>query len=157
MTDLQFVLTLGGLLGCGLMAGLFFGFSTFIMRALAGLAPSQGIEAMQSINRTVLNPWFLGVFFGTAVICLGLACWSLWQWELPNAGCLLAGSGLYLLGTLGVTVVFNVPLNNGLDRVDPASTQAPADWAGYLKTWTAWNHVRTVAAVLAMTAFAIGL
>jgi uncharacterized membrane protein len=56
-------------LGCGLAAGIFFAFSTFVMKALGKLAPSQGIAAMQSIYVAIINPWFLRLFFGTAGLC----------------------------------------------------------------------------------------
>jgi len=69
MSALAF-LTLGAALGSGLIAGVFFAFSTFVMPALARLAPAQGVAAMQAINVAVLNRWFLGVFVGTAAACL---------------------------------------------------------------------------------------
>ena len=62
INNLLFALTLVSALGCGLIAGVFFAFSVFVMKALASLAPAQGIAAMQSINLTVLDPWFLGTF-----------------------------------------------------------------------------------------------
>ena len=66
MTNKLFlVLTLLSALGCGLIGGVFFAFSTFVMKALAALSPPQGIAAMKSINIAVLNPMFLGVFLGT--------------------------------------------------------------------------------------------
>ena len=148
MNNLLFVLTLCAALGCGLMAGVFFAFSTFVMRALARLQPAQGIEAMQSINRTVINPWFLGVFLGTAAVCILLAGAALWRWQQPGAVYLLAGSLLYLIGTVLVTMVFNVPMNDDLESVEPASNDAAGQWASYLARWTAWNHVRTTAALL---------
>ena len=148
MSNPLFVLSLCAALGCGLMAGVFFAFSTFVMRALARLQPAQGIEAMQSINRTVINPWFLGVFLGTAAVCILLAGSALWNWQQPGAIYLLAGSLLYLIGTVLVTTVFNVPMNNVLESVDPASNHAPGQWASYLARWTAWNHVRTTAALV---------
>jgi uncharacterized membrane protein len=76
MNDWVALLTLCSALGSGLMAGVFFAFSTFVMRALARRPFAEGIEAMQEINRTVLNPWFLGVFFGTAG---GVSCWPEWH------------------------------------------------------------------------------
>ena len=42
--------------GCGLMAGLFFAFSNFVMKALVRLPSEQGMAAMQHINVTVINP-----------------------------------------------------------------------------------------------------
>ena len=157
MNNPLFVLTLCAALGCGLMAGVFFAFSTFIMRALARLQPARGIEAMQSINRTVINPWFLGVFLGTAAVCILLAGTALWKWQQPGAIYLLAGSLLYLIGTVLVTRVFNVPMNNALDSVDPASNDASGQWANYLAKWTAWNHVRTTAAFLGAASLMLAL
>ena len=157
MNNLLFVLTLCAALGCGLMAGVFFAFSTFVMRALARLQPAQGIEAMQSINRTVINPWFLGVFLGTAAVCILLAGSALWKWQQPGAVYLLAGSLPYLIGTVLVTMVFNVPMNNALENVDPASNDAASQWASYLARWTAWNHVRTAAALLGTASLMLAL
>ena len=157
MNNLLFVLTLCAVLGCGLMAGVFFAFSTFVMRALARLQPAQGIEAMQSINRTVINPWFLGVFLGTAAVCILLAGTALWKWQQPGAIYLLAGSLLYLIGTVLVTMVFNVPMNNALESVDPESSNASTQWASYLVRWTAWNHVRTAAALLGTALLTLAL
>ena len=71
MTPLTIALSLGGTLGCGLVAGVFFAFSTFVMRALERRPAPEAIAAMQSINVAVLNPWFLGVFVGTALVCAG--------------------------------------------------------------------------------------
>ncbi len=48
--NLLFALTFVSALGCGLMAGVFFAFSAFVMHALARLPPAQGIAAMQSIG-----------------------------------------------------------------------------------------------------------
>ena len=127
------------------------------MRALACLQSARGIEAMQSINRTVINPWFLGVFLGTAAVCILLAGTALWRWQQPGAVYLLAGSLLYLNGTVLVTIVFNVPMNNALENVDPASNDAAGQGASYLTRWTAWNHVRTAAALLGAASITLAL
>jgi len=148
MNSLIYILTFISILGCGIVAGIFFVFSTFVMRALARLKPAQGIEAMQSINITVLNPWFLSAFIGTAVICFLLAISTYWRWDQPGAVYLLAGCLFYMIGTFLVTVVFNVPMNNALKSVVPASNDASDLWSVYLTKWTFWNHVRTVAAFL---------
>lgn len=85
MDGLLFALTLLSALGCGLMAGVFFAFSAFVMRALASIQPTQGIPAMQSINRVVINPLFLGVFKGTAVVCLLMVGFAAFRWSQPGA------------------------------------------------------------------------
>jgi uncharacterized membrane protein len=157
MKDPIFVLTFVSALGCGLVAGIFFAFSSFVMRGLAGVPPTQGIAAMQSINVAVLDPWFFAVFFGTAACCLLLAVASFFYWQKPGASYLLIGGLLYLVGTILVTIICNVPLNDKLAAVDPASTNAGLTWVNYLKTWTAWNRVRAVAALAAAALFTVGL
>ncbi|MGH8655081.1 MAG: DUF1772 domain-containing protein [Gammaproteobacteria bacterium] len=158
MSDrLLFALTLLSALGCGLVAGIFFAFSTFVMRALGNLPPAQGMDAMKSINVVVINPWFLTAFFGTAATCVLVIILSLWRWHDPGAAYLLVGSLLYLLGTVLVTMVFNVPQNNALKAVESASAEGTRMWADYLGSWTAWNHVRTLAALAAAVLLTLAL
>ncbi len=152
-----FALKLFSALGCGLIAGVFFAFSSFVMNALAQLQPTQGIAAMQLINITVINPLFMAAFLGTATACIFLAVSSVLRWHEPGAAYLLIGSLLYLIGTVGVTIVCNVPLNEALARVEPGSTEGASLWVSYLANWTAWNHVRTIAAVAATAMLIIAL
>jgi uncharacterized membrane protein len=157
MDRLLFALTLFAALGCGLMAGFFFAFSACVMNALARLPPAHGIAAMQSINVAVINPWFLAAFLGTATACVLLAVSSLFGWHKPGAVYLLVGSLFYLVGTVSVTMVFNVPQNDALAAVDPASADGARLWDGYVTRWTAWNHVRTAAALAAAASLTIAL
>ncbi|HEX2365227.1 MAG TPA: anthrone oxygenase family protein [Bradyrhizobium sp.] len=150
-------LTLAAALGAGLVAGIFFAFSAFIMAALGRLASEGGISAMQSINVAVLNPMFFFVFFGTAVLALVLAIAALAGWSPSRLLYLLAGSLLYLAGTIFVTMAFNVPLNNRLASIGAKSAEGAGVWKTYLSAWTAWNHVRTIAALLACASFIMAL
>jgi len=154
---LLLALTLAAALGCGLIAGVFFAFSAFVMGALARLPSAQGIAAMQSINIVVINPVFLGVFFGTAVLCFVLIVAALIAWGESGAMPLLAGSVLYLVGTIGVTMACNVPRNNALAAVAADAADGTRVWSRYVAEWTAWNHVRTGAALLAAASFMIAL
>lgn len=155
--NLLFVLTFLSALGCGLVAGLFFAFSAFVMSALARLPAEQGIAAMQSINVAVLNPVFFAVFFGTAAGCLVLAIAALFRWGDAAAIYLLAGSLLYLLGSILVTMARNVPLNQALAAVAPNSSEGARLWTRYVAEWTAWNHLRTVASLAALACFILAL
>src|SRR5262245_15154619 len=132
------------------------GGTSFVMNALARLPPAQGIAAMQSINVAVINPWFMAAFLGTAAGCFVLAVSSLFTWHRPGAVYLLAGSLLYLVGTIRVTCVLNWPRNDALAAVDPASAEGARLWAGYVTSWTAWNHARAAAA-LAAASFTLAL
>lgn len=154
----MFVFKLLSALGCGLIAGVFFAFSVFVMNALARLQPAQGIAAMQSINITAINPLFMVMLFGTAAACLFLAVFSLLKWHQPSTAYLLFGSLLYLVGTIFVTIAFNVPLNDALAKVQPDSPDSESLWSSYLANWTFWNHIRTIAslAAAALLTMAIG-
>jgi uncharacterized membrane protein len=154
---MQNILIVISALGSGLIAGAFFAFSSFVMGALGKLPASQGIAAMQSINVVVINPIFLGVLFGTAVLALFLGFGAIRHLADPRAIWIVTGAGLYVIGTVVVTMIFNVPLNNALAAVDPASSEGAAVWADYLRTWTNWNHVRGLAALAASGAFIFAL
>jgi uncharacterized membrane protein len=154
---LPFAFKLFTALGCSLVAGVFFAFSTFVMSALARLHPKEGIVAMQSINITAINPWFMIALFGTALACLLQAIASLLQWHEPGAVYLLVGSLLYLVGTILVTIACNVPLNDALAIAKPDSTEGANLWTRYLSNWTLWNHVRTIAAFGAAALLTIAL
>jgi uncharacterized membrane protein len=157
MDELISGLTLAAALGAGLVAGMFFAFSAFIMVALKRLPSEGGISAMQSINVTVLNPVFFFVFFGTAVAALVLAIAAFAGWSPPRSLYLLAGALFYLAGTILVTMAFNVPLNNKLAAAGANSTEGASVWKTYLSAWTAWNHVRTIAALAACASFILAL
>jgi uncharacterized membrane protein len=148
-----FPLKLTAILGCGLIAGVFFAFSSFVMTALARRPSAQGIAAMQSINIAVVNPLFMLVFLGTGVVCLLLLMGAIGNWQLSNAPYLLAGSLLYLIGALGVTIGCNIPLNNELAVTQPNSSDAANIWSKYLSRWTVWNHLRTMASLGAVILF----
>lgn len=140
--------------GAGLMAGLFFAFSNFVMRALARLPDTRGMAAMQSINVTVLNPLFFLVFFGTGVLSV-LAAVAGWRAGSESSSLMaLTGAVLYLAGSIGVTAARNVPLNERLARVPADDAGAGTLWPHYVTRWTRWNHVRTVACLAAAVLFA---
>ncbi len=137
-------------IGCGLTAGAFFAFSTFIMEALKRIPTPAGISAMQSINVAVINPWFMSTLFLPVVFGMVLVGWSVMNWSRDGVGLLIAGELTYALGTVGVTIACNIPRNNRLAVVDPNSETGAAVWATYLREWTMFNHVRTIGAVVAM-------
>ena len=155
--DLLFALALFSALGGGLMAGTFYAFSTFVMKGLARVPSAQGIAAMQSINITVINPWFMAAFMGTAAASVLIVVFSLFRWNEAGTVYLLGGGLTYLIGTFLVTMAFNVPRNNALAAVDPPSANGARLWESYLTSWTAWNHVRTAASLAAAVLLTIAL
>jgi len=89
--------------------------------------------------------WFVGI--GAAAV---LAVLALVRWGEPGAMIMLAGGLIYVVGMFICTVVYNVPLNNELAQAGTGSAEV---WARYLKDWTFWNHVRTLASTAAMALF----
>jgi uncharacterized membrane protein len=140
-------------IGAGLMAGVYFTFSTFVMTALARLPQAAGIGAMQSINRVILRSPFMPLFFATTLASAALAVLGILRWGEPGALAMLTGGVTYVAGMFLCTAARNVPLNNALDAVAPASAEADAVWSRYLTVWTRWNHVRTIACTLACGLF----
>lgn len=137
------------------MAGLFFSFSTFILKALEEIETEQGVAAMISINKSILNPLFGVVFFGTALLSIYFFAVSFTYSAWTDKVLLGGGSGIYLIGVLGVTMRWNVPLNNDLERIIREGGNPKAVWMNYALKWKRWNHVRTIMALIALTFFLI--
>lgn len=140
-------------IGSGLIAGIFFAFSSFIMTAFSRIPPEQGIAAMQSINTTILRSPFMVLFLLTAALSVLIAVMAVLNWRGAASVAMLAGAALYLVACFLSTIVFNVPLNDALDKVDGRTAEAAQLWTTYLSDWTRWNHLRTAASLLASIAF----
>ncbi|MFH8938087.1 DUF1772 domain-containing protein [Streptomyces griseosporeus] len=151
------VLAVLGVLATGLMAGVFCAFSVLVMRGLAALPPAQGVAAMNAINRAAMRPAFMVVFGGAALACVVIAVVTFVMWPDEGTVELLVGSGLYLAGAFGVTVVANVPRNDALLRLEAGSPEAVRSWPSYLREWTRWNHVRAPASAAAALAYLLAL
>jgi uncharacterized membrane protein len=157
MTFFLFVIRLLATLSCGLMAGVYFAFSTSVMPGLARLSPSEGMTAMQAVSRAILNPLFLSIFTSSAVLCALVFLTSFGHWDNPATWFFLSGGVIGILGSFVVTMLLNVPLNNALDAAVPTSSEGAAAWSHYLTTWTPLNHLRTVSSLLAAALLTIGL
>lgn len=141
--------------GAGLVTGLLFAFSNFVMRALADLPNDKGMFAMQRVNETILNPVFLILFLGTPALCVLIAFESALQLGSSDRLLLLLGALAYLIGPFGITVLFNVPLNNKLAKAE--RSVADVVWPIYQKQWQRWNHLRTCIGVASIVLLAAGL
>ena len=151
------VLTFVAALGCGVVAGVFFAFSAFVMKALGRLPAERAVDAMQEINAAAPTPAFMAVLFGTALACGVLVPWSLFVWGGPSAVYLLVGGAVYLVCAIGPTIVYHVPRNEALARVEPRGAEAESRWSGYEVGWTAWNHLRVGGALAASALLVIAL
>lgn len=157
MSGVAYIVTLVAALGCGLNAGVFFTFSTFVMAALKRLPPAQGIAAMQSINVLAVTFMFMSAFFGTALLCIGLGGWAIFASGDQPKALLIGGAAVYLVGSIVVTIVGNVPMNNRLATLDADEPASATYWDEYVSRWTALNHIRTLASLAAATLLTIAL
>lgn len=133
-----------------LMAGTYFAFSGFIMRSFFILSTADAINAMNTINRTIMSSLFMPLFFGSTVVALLIAVSGLWHWEESGAGLALAAGLIYGLGMFAVTAIRNVPLNNSLAGVSGDDKEAERTWQHYQQRWTRWNTVRALASLITL-------
>ena len=157
MTSLVTFLLWFEAIGCGIMAGIYFAFSVFIMASLSKITPQAGIAAMQSINLVIVRTFFLPLFFGTSLGALVLVIVAAIDWGSAGSLPTLSGGAIYVAGMFLCTVFLNVPLNNKLAAVDPATEAGANVWVEYLKKWTRWNHIRTWTSTLASGLFIAAL
>jgi uncharacterized membrane protein len=154
------ILTTVAAIGSAAVGGLFYAFSTFVMKGLDRTQPAEAITAMRGINAEAqANAPFLAMFLGSALLALAVGVVAVIRIGQPGSWYLLAGA-VFGLGAMVVTMAFNVPLNNHLDGVDPAglsAADAASQWQAYLSTWTAWNHVRTATGLVGAALMLIGL
>lgn len=137
------------ILAYALIGGVFLAFSDFIMRSLARTSGTGGVEAMQVINREVFRWVFMVLFIGLAPVSIGLALYGLTVIS-GGTGIVLAAAGLtYVIGCFGVTVGFNVPLNERLAKMSLADASTGTFWQDiYVPRWTWWNTVRGCACMV---------
>lgn len=135
-------------LSSGLIAGVYFAFSGFIMQAFRKIETTQSIAAMNAINEAILRSLFMPLFFGSSLISALLVIVAFVNWGEAGSELTLVAGAVYFVGMFVCTVLFNVPLNNTLARTDANSVDANHVWTHYLKTWTKWNHLRTVSSLV---------
>jgi len=147
-------------LSSAVVGGIFYAFSTFVMRGLDRTDPADAITAMRGINAEAqANAPFLVLFVGSALLSIAVGALAAVRISQPGSGYLLAGA-IFGVVAMVVTVAFNVPLNDRLAAVDPAglsAADAALQWQAYLSPWTAWNHVRAASGVIAAGLLLAGL
>jgi uncharacterized membrane protein len=152
-----FALTFLAALACALSAGVFYAFSTFVMAGLERLPAATAVAAMRSINVTAPRAPLMLVMFGATLLSLGAAVLALVEADGAARWLPALAAVLYLVGTMAVTMSANVPLNDRLDRVDPAGPEATEEWRHFLGPWRAWNHLRTLSGLAATAALIAAL
>ncbi|MEQ8712217.1 MAG: DUF1772 domain-containing protein [Cyclobacteriaceae bacterium] len=144
----------------GLSAGLFYAWQVSVIPGTKKLLDATYLQSMQHINREILNPYFFLIFFGSMLML------SISTFQQYGNGLLfwlmLAATLTYTIGTMAVTGMGNVPLNNELDALQLAKLPAPdlSEFRQYYETkWNVLHKIRTFFSVVAflislLTAFA---
>lgn len=142
----------------GLSAGLFYAWAVSVIPGTRKVIDITYLESMQSINRAILNPAFYLIFFGS-LLALGLS--TIQQIESGTIfWVLLTATLLYLIGTFGVTIFGNVPLNDALDTLDlgELSTAEKSKFRNsYELKWNRFHSIRTAFSVLAFVISLLGV
>ncbi|MCC0022561.1 MAG: DUF1772 domain-containing protein [Nitratireductor sp.] len=118
MSPSIFILMQFAVLAYALVAGVFLAFSDFIMRSLSLTGGNGGVEAMQVINREVFRWVFMALFLGMAAVSLFFVYYGAKNLNDPAGAWILLAGIIYLIGCFGVTVFFNVPMNEALAGMD---------------------------------------
>jgi len=134
----------------GLSAGLFFGFQVSVIPAFMTLSNAEYIAAMQAINIAILNPIFMLTFLGPAIL-LPVAAYPYRSAPASLQFILLVAAALlYIVGSLGITMGANVPLNDALAQFSLHSStpaQAATARAVFEDPWNNWHMIRTLASI----------
>jgi uncharacterized membrane protein len=156
---LQHVALFAAVVTTGLMAGLFFAFTTAVMPALRHGGDRTFVEAMNRISTDIQNGWFLLCFMGALLLSIAATALSLPHATRSALPWAIAGAVLYL-AVIIVTGGVNIPLNNDLAKTaaDTASLAQLADARHTFESrWIAWNNVRTLLNVASFVCLTMAL
>ena len=146
------------ILAYAFVGGVFLAFSDFIMRSLANTSDGAGVEAMQVINREVYRWVFMVLFLGLVPVSLVIIGYTVTQLSGPAAMLLTLAGLTYLIGCFGVTIFFNVPMNEALAGIEISNSTTQDYWTQtYVPHWTFWNTVRTLACAMSSGLLLFGL
>lgn len=157
MTTAAFATGFLALIATATVAGLLFGYWCSVMPALDQVPARTAIAVMRRINVVIVNPPFLAAFLGAAALLPAAAVLAWWTGAGAAAGWFAAAAGLYGIGTFGVTVALNVPLNDALERLSDEPAAPEEEWPAFAGPWNRWHALRTAASVLALACSGLGL
>jgi uncharacterized membrane protein len=136
---LQTVMLFAGTISTGLMAGLFAAFAYSVMPGLGRSSDRTMVEAMQNINKAIMNPTFMLLFMGSIPL---IALAGILAWREPARPWIIAAFVLYMVAFF-ITSGVNVPLNDQLAKVADARHLAAAR-EQFESKWALWNIVRAL-------------
>ena len=140
----------------GLSAGLCFTWANAVTTGIGQLDDFSYLNAFQQMNRSIINPLFILVFFGP--FFLGLINLFLHKSASDSyIYLLLFAFFIYFFGVLLVTILGNVPLNNILDKVDFANASSENLNQLRIQFEDKWNHLHLIRTISSSIAFLLGI
>lgn len=139
----------------GLSAGFFYAWEVSVIPGTIKVSTSTYLETMQQINREIINPKFFIGFFGSLVF---LVLSTYLQFNDSNNGSfaiLFAATSIYLIGTVGVTGLGNVPLNDMLDAIQLESLNPKQLEDLRLSYELKWNRLHTIRTLFSGLSFSL--
>jgi uncharacterized membrane protein len=158
MEALQGVCLLAATISVGLMAGVFGLYAHTIMPGLAKTDDRTFVGAFQAIDRAIINPLFIPVFFGALILAAAAAALSIGEERRDVLPWAVAALVLYL-PVVVFTLRVNVPLNDAIKAAgDPDRIDLPAVRRDFDESrWRRWNLFRTLASTAAFGCLAWAL
>ncbi|MBO3697942.1 DUF1772 domain-containing protein [Roseivirga sp. E12] len=138
----------------GLSAGLFYAWQVSVIPGTRKISDLNYLESMQSINREILNPWFFIIFLGPLILMVisGIGLHRID--DSQSFAWVLIASLVYIIGTVGVTALGNVPMNNRLDIIELSKLsidQLQATRRSYEFQWNQYHLIRTAFSVISFS------
>lgn len=151
-TQLQTISLSVSLLLTGLSAGLFFAWSVSVIPGTLKVDTPTYLATMQSINREILNPAFFIIFFGSLLSMIGAMVLA-WDLSSRTFWYLAAAILCYGIGTVIVTGLGNVPLNDKLDalQLELLNEEKLDEFRAYYEL--RWNRLHTIRMLFSVSSF----
>ena len=156
---LKLIVLILGILFTGLTAGLCFTWSNAITPGIGRLDDLGFLRSFQAMNRAIINPGFLLVFFGP-VILLFINAYLHRNAHPTTFWSFMLAALLFFLGVGLITVFKNVPLNELLDKTvleNLSAAELKELRTKFEKPWNRWHIQRTIASFTAFALLVTGL
>lgn len=157
---ISMIILLSTIISLALMAGLFYSFSISVMPGLGRTSDRTFMEAMQAINRAIINPYFMIAFIGSIILVIMSSILKFRQGVDLQFYLIATASFIFLAGTIGVTFFGNVPLNNVLDSIklnDLTVDDLKLARNAFENRWNSLNLVRTSSSIVALVLYLVAI
>ena len=156
---LKFTSLVLAILFTGISAGLCFTWSNAVSPGIGKLNNLGFLQSFQQMNRTIINPAFIVVFFGPFLINL-LNLYLFKSTSNTLVWLLAVATIIYFIGVVLITILGNVPLNEMLDKTDlsTANMDQLKSLRGHFEVkWNRLHLIRTLASTISFLLLILSL